>query len=131
MYAECVWNTNKIILVWVPTCLQKPAWSRQCCLLSALWWFFAWHSFQPWRWRWDVPLKSQLTFFELHSIIAQKIELCIYFIKINWSTWVLRHHMQRGGICVNPCAVTHCLFSAWALTKLVTFFLCFWHNVKQ
>jgi hypothetical protein len=43
-----------------------------CHLLSH--WYLA-RLIQPWRWRWYVPLKRQLTFNRLHSVISQKIVL--------------------------------------------------------
>jgi hypothetical protein len=47
----------------------------QFCLLPASCWFFAWLTFQPWRWRRPVPSKRQLTFNRRHRVISQKTEL--------------------------------------------------------
>jgi hypothetical protein len=38
-------------------------------------WFLAWLILRPWRWRWYVPPKRQLTFNRLHSIIFQTKKL--------------------------------------------------------
>jgi hypothetical protein len=46
-------------------------------LLPASWWFLAWLTLQPWRWRWYVPVKRWLTFTGLHNVIPQKMELSI------------------------------------------------------
>jgi hypothetical protein len=40
-------------------------------------WFLAGLILWPWRWKWCVPPKRQLTFSWLHSVISQKIVLFI------------------------------------------------------
>jgi hypothetical protein len=49
------------------------------CFLSASYWFLAWHTLQPWRWRQRVLPKCWLTLNRLHGIISQKIELFCYY----------------------------------------------------
>jgi hypothetical protein len=53
------------------------SWRGTCHMLSSL--FLAWLILQPWRWRWHIPPKHQLTFNGLHGVITQKLELFRYF----------------------------------------------------
>jgi hypothetical protein len=46
-------------------------------LLPASWWFLAWHFLWPWTWRQHIPLKRQLIFNGLRSVISQKTEFFI------------------------------------------------------
>jgi hypothetical protein len=45
-------------------------------LLPASCWILPWLALQPWRW-WHVSLKRHSTFFRLHSILSQQMELFI------------------------------------------------------
>jgi hypothetical protein len=54
-------------------------------LLTASWWFLAWHVLVPWRWRRDVTPKHQLIFNELYGVISQKTELvAVYMFDIDF-----------------------------------------------
>jgi hypothetical protein len=45
------------------------------CLLPASCWFLVCRTLQPWRWRWYIPPKCQLTLTGLCRVISQRIEL--------------------------------------------------------
>jgi hypothetical protein len=40
-------------------------------------WFLVWLTLRPWRWKWRVSVKCQLTFNGLHHIISQNTEIFI------------------------------------------------------
>jgi hypothetical protein len=56
---------------------KNPAWKQaaSCNLLSC--WYLAW-LIQTLRWRWHVPLKRRLNFYELHNIISQKTVVTLH-----------------------------------------------------
>lgn len=66
VYFNFFWSLwLNIVIKYVSKLCLPPASSR----------FLAWCIFEPWRERWYVPVKHQLTFMRLHSVMPQRTEL--------------------------------------------------------
>jgi hypothetical protein len=65
-------DNMKSSISWImPPCSPMKSQSTfrlKLCLLSASWWFLAWFTSQPWRWRRHIPPKLRLT--------SDYLELC-------------------------------------------------------
>lgn len=76
------------------------------CLLPAPFWFLAWLTLWPWRWKLYVPLKRWLTVTRLRGVIFQKVQLFItqvylleFLLSVQWD------------VC---CDVDYCLSRYWS-----------------
>jgi hypothetical protein len=79
-------NNYSISLLWdITPCNQLN--SIWLCLLPASSWFLTCLSFQPWRWRQDVPPKRLLAVNKLQAVVSKKIEV---FITTSWTTGEMR-----------------------------------------
>jgi flagellar biosynthesis protein FliQ len=97
---------------------------RGAFLLPDSCWFLAWLIPWPWRWRRHAPLKCQLTFNGLHSIISQKTELNT--VTLLWEPKILQ-------IFVVPCLTKSYYFLSQP-SQLLSFMwvrLLHWYELKS
>jgi hypothetical protein len=76
-------NSTAFCVVTLCSLVEVQWYFEGFCLLPACYWFLAWLTLQPWRWRQYIPLKCQWTYTKLHSIET-------------WKTYTLHSHTMSS-----------------------------------